>query len=120
MASRRERLDEFLRRLAISPAASSLAEAWKLIDETLDEVEDEMSGIPNNPTTWLTDGRMYPAQPDNLRDVPGHPAVKRLRSRDHNMFIGTNGAICIVQISTGEVALDKPGDDGHRVPENAR
>ena len=91
-------------------------DARKLLDDTLNAVEDEMSGVPHNPTTWLTDGRMYPVQDDNIRDVPGQPDVKRLRANDHNIYIGKNGAIRIVQISTNETALDKPGQDGHRIP----
>jgi hypothetical protein len=116
VATRRERLAELLRRLAKSPNASTYDQARKLVDDTLNAVEDEMSDVPCNPITWLTDGRMYPVQEDNVRDVPGHSDVKRARSKDHNIFIGTNGAIRIVQISTNEVALDKPGLDGVRLP----
>jgi uncharacterized protein YPO0396 len=115
VASRKQRFQEFLRRLEISPPAASLGEARTLIDATLNAVEDEMSGVPYNPTTWLTDGRMYPVQDDNIRDVPGQPNVKRARSKDHNVYIAKNGAIRIVQISTNEVALDKPGQDGNHI-----
>jgi uncharacterized protein YPO0396 len=115
VASRKQRLREFLHRLERSSCASSLDEARKLIDATLNAVEDEMSGVPYNPTTWLTDGRMYPVQDDNIRDLPGHPTVKRARSKDHNTYIAKNGAIRIVQISTKEVVLDKPGEDGNVV-----
>ena len=115
MASRKDRFQELLRRLDKSPNATSLDDARKLLDDTLNQVEDEMSGVPNNPTAWLTDGRMYPVQDDNIRDVPGQPDVKRARSKDHNIYIGANGAIRIVQISTNDVALDKPGRDGQRI-----
>jgi len=33
----------------------------------------------------------------------------RLRANDHKIYLGKNGAIRIVQISTDETALDKPG-----------
>lgn len=112
--SRRERLQEFFRRLAKSPRASTYQDARKQVNDTLNAVEDEMSGVPYNATTWLTDGRMYPVLDDNVRDASS--GVKRLRSRDHNIYIGTNGAIRVVQISTNYVLLDKPGHDGQLVP----
>ena len=116
MASKKQRFQEFLRRLTRSPSASTLDEARKLLDDTLNAVEDEMSGVPHNPAAGLTDGRMYPVQDDNIRDVPGQPDIKRLRSKDHNIYVGKNGAIRIVQISTNEIALDKPGQDRQRIP----
>lgn len=32
-------------------------------------------------TAWYSCGRMYPVQDDNVRDLPGHPDVKRARSK---------------------------------------
>jgi hypothetical protein len=115
VASRTERLQEFLRRLEQAPPASTFEEGRKLADNTLNTVEDELSGVPFNPATWLTDGRMYPVQDDNIRDVPRRPDVKRLRTADHNVYIATHGAIRIEQISTKTVVLDKAGKDGRKV-----
>lgn len=77
-------------------------------------MEDEFSGIPYDPEAWLSDGRLYPTADDAIRNVVGHPNVKRLRSRRHSSFIAENGAIRIETV-TKEILLDKPGHDGRRV-----
>jgi hypothetical protein len=115
--SKRVRFQEFLLRLESAPPAGSFDEAYLQICTILNAVEDELTSIPNNPETWQTDGRMYPPQMDNMRDVPDRPAVKRFRSRAHNTYIGTNGAIEIrsVDASGEQVLFSKPGADGKRL-----
>jgi hypothetical protein len=115
MATRAERLAELLKRLNAAPAAASFDEARRLVDVTLNEVEDELSGVPFNPPMWMTDGRMYPVQDDRMFAVPGRPDIKELQSVAHSIFIRDNGAIRIQLRKPVVVLLDKPGADGTTV-----
>ena len=114
MMSRSERLQEVFRRLLSAPAATTADGARKLLADTLAEVEDELSGVPNSPENWRTDGRMYPPQDDSRREVPGSPTVTRYRSLWHNTYIAENGAIEIAAVGGG-VLMSKAGADGRHV-----
>jgi hypothetical protein len=81
----------------------------------LNAVEDELTDIPYNQETSDTDGRLYPPLRENLRDVKGHPQVRRHRHRLHVTFFGANGAVEIQQVQTGDVCFQKPGQDGRGV-----
>ena len=109
--AKRIRLAEFFRRLAVAPAASTHDEAYRQVCETLNAVEDELTGIVFDPASWMTDGRMYPAQPDSIRPVKGRPDLKRYVSLGHNTIIGPNGAIEI-RLLDGTSVFQKPGADG--------
>jgi len=85
-----------------------------LLSSILNSVEDELSGVPFDPSKWQSDGRMYPPQDDSRRHVVGYPNVTRFRSRRHNTFIGENGSIEIVELG-GAVLLRKHGADGKHV-----
>ena len=91
-----------------------MAEAKSLLDNTLNSVEDDLTGIAFDPSAWATDNRMYPPQEDNRRAVPGRPDVARYRSRSHNTYIGENGAIEI-RSETNDVLFRKAGADGKHV-----
>ncbi len=110
-ATKGERLTEVFRRLAGKPAAASYEEARKLLADVLTGVEDELSGVPNNPATWRSDGRMYPPQDDNERRVKGSPKVRVFRTVAHRIFFRANGAMEIQDLQR-KVAFRKAGADG--------
>lgn len=111
-ATKEERFAEFLRRLTISPPASTAEDALELLSRTLCEVEDELTEIPYQPERWQTDGRMYPPQEDQAREVVGREDLVRYRSRGHSTYIRSNGAIEIRDHLTGQVVFNKHGVDG--------
>jgi hypothetical protein len=115
--SKADRLREFFRRLAVAEPVESEHHAMELIAIILTAVEDEMTDIPADPTKWMTDGRMYPPQPDSRRDVPQFPWVTSYRSRGHNTFIAQDGAIEIRGLD-GTVLFRKAGRDGRNVWEH--
>lgn len=119
MLDKKERIAEFLRRLAAASAARSHDEAIQLVRDTLNAVEDEFSGVIADPDKYLDDGRLYPPQEDSRRLVPGRTDLVRYRSKGHNTWIGSNGAIRIDDIPNGDqqpmCCLDKPGADGKTV-----
>jgi hypothetical protein len=111
---KRERLAVFAERLLKAPRASSAEEAYVLLSDTLNAVENEFTSIPFDPSGWANDGRMYPPQSDSARDVDGRPELTRYRSRAHNTYIARNGAIRIETVNR-DLVLSKPGSDGNEV-----
>jgi hypothetical protein len=85
-----------------------------LLASTLNAVEDEFTNIPFDPSKWETDGRMYPPQPDSLRQVDGHPELRKYRNRNHYTIIGDDGSIQIEK--GGQCLLIKPGQTRKRTP----
>lgn len=109
-----QRFSEFLNRLLAAPAAKSSEVAFALVASTLNAVEDEFSSVPFDPSRWMDDGRMYPAQADSARLDSAQPDLVRYRSRMHNTWIGANGAIRIDEVN-GACLLNKPGHDGRPI-----
>ena len=112
--SKSERFREFLNRLQKSTPASSHDEAFKLLIDTLNQVEDEFTDIPFQPEQWQTDGRMYPPDADSAREVDGRSDIIRYRHKAHNTFIRDNGAIEIRDVN-GELLFEKSGSDGRSI-----
>lgn len=102
-SSIRERLDEFYRRLAQLPRCDTAESAFRQLCETLDQVEDELSGLPKRsppPAPSQFDGRMY---------CPSDDFVARLEdgsllalTRGHRIEIGATGSLRIIDKLTGQ------------------
>lgn len=113
-----ERLAEFFRRLGEADPVASFEAAHQLLCTTLDQVEDELSGLPNEPERWLTLDRMFPPQSDRMSSVEGCD-VKRFDNLRHITYIAGNGAIEIRSQRRKQGALEvhfsKPGRDGRTI-----
>ena len=109
------RLAIFFQRLSDAPAVGTHDEAYVLLCEILNAVEDEFSGVPYNPSNWLTDNRLYPPQSDRVYAVREFPEVRRYGSFKHDTYIGKNGAIEVRLIATNTVQFTKAGMDGKGV-----
>ena len=112
------RLQEFFARLGSCRPFTSFEEAYEGLVSTLEAVEDELTGIPNNPQNWKTDGRLYPPQRDNWFEVREHSGITRMRTKAHNVFVASNGAIEIRTVKTDQVVFSKAGSDGRKVWED--
>lgn len=114
--SKAERLAEFFRRLQMAAAVASFDEAHALI--CLDQVEDELSGLPNSPDQWMTSERLFPPQSDRMSSVSGCE-VKRFDNLRHITYVAANGAIEIRALrrkaGSIETVFSKAGSDGKGV-----
>jgi hypothetical protein len=112
-ATKRDRLNEIVRRLNGLPAFHDGTSARSALEEVIRDVEDELSGVAENPNSATSppDGRMYP--PHELYEkASGSPRVRLFKQTGHQTWFGENGAMRIQQ-SNGVIEIDKPGAD-HR------
>ncbi len=109
------RLAEFFRRMIEAPAAGNADAALGMITETLNAVEDEHSGIPNDPTGPRADERMFPPIERYYFAIEGRPDLDGYRQKAHDTIIAGNGAILIRVRKTMKTIFEKPGRDGRKV-----
>lgn len=110
-ATKRDRLDEMIRRLNRLPPLEDAASARSALDKIMRNVEDQLSGIAENPNaaTSPPDGRMYPPD-DRFEKISGSSRVRLFKQTGHATWFGENGAIRIRR-ADGVVEIDKPGAD---------
>lgn len=118
--SKVERLTEFFRRLKAVEPASSFEEAYEQLCTTLDQVEDELSGLPNEPDRWMVLDRMFPPQSDRMSSISCCD-VKRFDNLKHITYIAANGAIEVRSKRPKQGVIDvhfsKAGSDGRFMSE---
>jgi len=109
------RLAEFFRRMNDAPAASDADAAFRMLTEILNTVEDECSGIPNDPTGPRADERMFPPIARYHFAIEGRPDLDGYRQKAHDTIIASNGAILIRIRKSMKTVFEKPGRDGRKV-----
>jgi hypothetical protein len=112
--TKRERLQLIQERLEKAPCASTHDEAFTMLANIVNEVENEHSGVPYDPTAWMADGRIYPPQLDSKRACQVQFAC-RYRTKGHHVFIGDHGAVVFQSVATMRIEFSKPGWDGQEL-----
>jgi hypothetical protein len=106
-----------LRRFSKAAPFSDGAVARAALERILREVENEHSGIPEDPNAHLaktSDGRMYPPH-DRFESRSGSPHISAFVQTGHRTFFGDNGAVRIERRSDGTAEIDIPGADGKTI-----
>jgi hypothetical protein len=110
-----ERIAELVRRLEAAQPASNAAEALHLVTSILEAIEDEFSGVANDPASPFADDRIWPPIARYSFAIEGRADLDGYRQKGHETLIGANGAILIRTRIQTRVILDKPGRDGRKV-----
>lgn len=116
-----ERVQLLFQELTNAAPQSTEPGVLRLIEETLDLIEDAYSGVPKNPMHFETikpDGRLYAPHPQ-FKIASRRPGCSCYRQAAHKTYVAANGAFRIVAMtSAGEdVVFDKAGADGKGVPD---
>jgi hypothetical protein len=114
--ARRERFEEMMRRMRELAPFSDGDRARAVLEGVMRAVEDQCSGIPENPDAHLartSDGRMYPPH-DKYEISSGSAHIRAFRQIGHRTFFGDNGALLIERLD-GTAELDLSGTDGKKI-----
>jgi hypothetical protein len=106
-----------LRRLSTAGPFRDGETARAALERIVREVEDEHSGIPEDPNAHLaktSDGRMYPPH-DRFAFASGSPRISAFGQTGHRTYFGNNGAVRIERRSDGTPEIDIPGADGQTI-----
>lgn len=110
-----ERIAELMWRLEAAPAAGTAEEALQLVTRLLEEIEDQHSGVPNDPSSPMANERIWPPIARYHFAIEGRADLDGYRQRGHETILGANGAILIRTRRDARVMLDKAGQNGRKV-----
>jgi len=103
-----ERLNIVYQRLDALPAPTTADEALSNLNSTLTQVEDEFSGVPENPNPGLEfDGRMYPPREDFLQRSPEGGITAT--TKGNIIKIEPDGGMQILSRRSGDVVYRREG-----------
>lgn len=106
--SLQQRLALVYERLDQLPPVWKPEEAFKQLSTTLEQVEDEHSGVPKDPNPGLKfDGRMYPPREDFTERT--EDGGLRATTKGNIINIAPNGTMSILSRKSGEEVYRKPG-----------
>ncbi|MFY0256321.1 RHS repeat domain-containing protein, partial [Chitinophaga sp. 30R24] len=107
--SKSERLGIFINRLKSASAAKNQEEALKLINSTLDKVEDAYSGVPKAPgIPNRDDGRMYGIL-DKKYVITQEDGTMIANTKGNRIILEKDGGFKIQSKDGTKTFLDKPG-----------
>jgi hypothetical protein len=105
-----DRLSLLYQRLSELPPARTADEAFRQLAATLDQVEDEHSGVERNPNPGLKfDGRMYPPREDFTERLPD--GGLRTTTKGNLIEISPGGTTDIYSRHTNNLLFRRPGID---------
>lgn len=103
-----ERLNKLYERLDQLPPARNADEALQQLATTLDQVEDEYSGVPRDPNPGLKfDGRMYPPREDFTERT--EDGGLRATTKGNQINISPDGTTSILSRRSGEEVYRRAG-----------
>jgi len=106
-----------LRRLSKAAPFADGAGVRAALEKIVRDVENEYSGVPEDPNAHLattSDGRMYPPH-DRFAIQSGSPRISAFGQTGHRTFFGDNGAVRIERRSDNAAEIDIPGKDGKTI-----
>lgn len=105
-----DRLSLLYHRLNALPPARTADEAFRQLADTLDQVEDEHSGVERDPNPGLKfDGRMYPPREDFTDRLPD--GGLRATTKGNLIEISPGGTTDIYSRHTNNLVYRRPGID---------